>query len=131
MQDDLFQLIQEKPLDLQSFTSPGGASTALSPEAAPSSEGTGIALDNEGTLDPADAAVYEEVAKQTEEAKEDPTSTLEQRVQDVIKDYSENPMVFYGGILPKRLVTLAAKMHKAGLIRQASQVLTSEILTQK
>jgi hypothetical protein len=131
MQDDLFQLIKEQPIDLHSFTSPGGATETLSSEPAPGSGSETSSLDNDGVLDPADSAVYEEVAKQMENAKEEPTSTLEQRIQDVVKDYSENPMVFYGGVLPKRLVTLAAKMHKAGLIRQASQVLTSEILTQK
>ena len=131
MQDDLFQLIKEQPIDLHSFTSPGGSTSTLNPETAPGSESESSGLDNEGTLDPVDATAYEEAAQLAEEGKEEPSSTLEQRIQDVIKDYSENPMVFYGGVLPKRLVTLAAKMHKAGLVRQASQVLTSEILTQK
>lgn len=118
MQDPLFQLTQDQPVDLSTFfnpTSPVGNAINNGEE---SFEGAPL---EESFLSPEQAREMDQIS---EERKEDvPTkNSLEKRIQEVEDHYNNNPIPIYGSI-QKRLVTFAKVLYNKKLSREASLIL--------
>ena len=117
MQDPFLNLVPEQSLDLNTLFSPGENGTSSSDE---EFSDQSVSLED---VTP-DATEMQEVEEIIEKYKEEgnPQTTLEERIKKTEEEYNEIPIPIYGR-MQKRLMTLAKRLTKDSLNRQAQSLL--------
>lgn len=118
MQDPLFHLTPDAPVDLNTLFGPASSSMDGGGEGDAS---LGESTSESGTLESEDAEQIEQVIEENKEEEEPEEGTLEERIKKIEEEYNENPIPIYGRV-QERLVTLAKTLHNNKLSKQSSLI---------